>query len=309
MITPAAGLESCFEDNRRQLLSLAYRMLGSLSDAEDIVQETYLRMRGVNPSEIESIAAYMRRTTIRLCLDQLKSARHQRETYVGPWLPEPLLSQDAVATEVSAERSSDVSFALMLMLERLSPLERAAFLLHEIFDAGYSDLANTLQRSEAACRQLVARARAHVGQLEARFEPAADEVDRVLAAFIQASQGGDTKALSHLLIEDAVLLSDGGGRVRAALKPIQGGSNVVRFLAGLARKWPIKEPVALRRESVNGLPGLVVHHAGEPHPTVFAFEFTPRGVSALYVIRNPEKTRRALRTLRAYGSSCTSLTP
>src|SRR5690606_30946270 len=150
----------------------------------------------------------------------------------------------------SAERSSDVSFALMLMLERLSPLERAAFLLHEIFDAGYSDLANTLQRSEAACRQLVARARAHVGQLEARFEPAADEVDRALAEFNHASQGGDTKAFSHLLVEDAVLLSDGAGRVRAAIRPIRGGIYVARVLAGLARKWPIKAPVALRRQIV-----------------------------------------------------------
>jgi len=272
MIPSDAGFEACFEVHRGQLLSLAYRMLGSLSDAEDIVQETYLRMRGVDPSTLEDGLAYMRRVATRLCLDQLKSARRKRETYVGPWLPEPVLGQGALSIEASAERSCDVSFAIMLMLERLTPLERAAFLLHEVFESGYSDLAATLQRSEAACRQLVARARSHVGQLEARFEPAAEEVERVLAAFIQASQGGDTEALRHVLADDAVLLSDGGGRVRAALKPIQGSVNVVRFLAGLARKWPIREPVALRRETVNGLPGLVLRHGGEPHTTVFAFE-------------------------------------
>src|SRR6186997_237367 len=207
MTDPSAS----FEPHRRRLRGLAYRMLGSMAEAEDAVQETYLRWHGADRGTVTDPRAFLMTTTSRICLDMLTSARARREEYVGPWLPEPVLDTAALAPDTHTELAEDLSIALLLTLDRLSPLERAAFLLHDVFDFSFSEVANALERSEAACRQLAARARTHVRAARPRgatAQPArSGEVDpkhaRLISAFAAAIQSGDLRALTQLLAHDA----------------------------------------------------------------------------------------------------------
>jgi RNA polymerase sigma-70 factor (ECF subfamily) len=276
-----------FEAHRRRLMGLAYRMLGSLAEAEDAVQEAYLRWHAVERAKVENPRAFLSTIVTRLCLDQLKSARARRESYVGPWLPEPVLDAEALAAESAGDYAHDLSLALMLTLERLSPLERAAFLLHDVFDMDFAGVAAALGRSEAACRQLAARARAHVRAARPRFTPSPDEGARLVAAFRQAAASGDTAAMTRLLAADAVLLSDGGGKRPAALNPIHGGDRIARFFAGLARKDSFKG-VRVREARVNGLPGFVMMDAAGAVQTS-AFAVADGRIAAIYLVINPEK--------------------
>src|SRR5262245_58211055 len=244
-----------FEPHRRRLTGLAYRMLGSLSEAEDIVQEAYLRWHTAERGRVDNPQAYLSRTVARLCLDHLKSARARRETYVGPWLPEPIVDQAALSPDSASELADDLSVALLMTLERLSPLERAAFLLHDVFEMEFTQIADVLDRSESACRQLAARARAHVSEERPRFRPSADEVARLSDAFHRAALSGDAAQFAELLAEEAVLYSDGGGKRIAALNPIRGRDKIVRFIGGLAQKG--QAPVALHRLPLNGMPGFL----------------------------------------------------
>jgi len=269
-------------------MGLAYRMLGSVAEAEDVVQDAFLRWHEADRGAVRDPAAFLHRTAARLCLDRLKSARVRRESYIGPWLPEPVLDPSAVAADAAAgERAADISFALMLALERLSPLERAAFLLHDVFDLDFAEVAAAIGRSEAASRQLAARARAHVRAARPRFPVSAEQGEAVLGAFLRAVQGGDVAALGRLLAEDAVLHSDGGGRRAAALNPIVGRDHIMRFLAGLLRKGRL--PTAGRHVRVNGLPGVVA--GGTDGLDVLAVEVEGGRIRALYVVRNPDKLR------------------
>ena len=219
MSNPAAS----FEPYRRRLLGLAYRMLGSMADAEDAVQETYLRWHGADRDKVSDPRAFLMTTTTRICLDMLNSARARREEYVGPWLPEPVVDTAALAPDSRMELAEDLSIALLLTLDRLSPLERAAFLLHDVFDFSFNEVAPALERSEAACRQLAARARAHVRASRPRGATvptaAFGEIDakhtQLLSAFMAATQSGDLNALTQLLASDVRVWSDGGGKVRA----------------------------------------------------------------------------------------------
>jgi RNA polymerase sigma-70 factor, ECF subfamily len=277
-----------FEHHRRRLLGLAYRFLGSLSDAEDIVQESYLRWATADHATIANPGAYLARITARLCLDHLKSARVRRETYVGPWLPEPILQEADLVTSSEGEYASDVSVALLLALERLSPLERAAFLLHDVFGLEFDEIAVTLERSPAACRKLATRARDHIRAARPRFTVNPGEGERIAAAFQRATQAGDIAGLARLLAANAVLHSDGGGKVRAALRPILGRDRIVRFFVGITRKKGA--PRSSEPARINGLPGFVAVDANGVRQTL-AFEILDGLISAIYLIRNPDKLR------------------
>jgi len=269
-----------FPSLRPRLIRLAYRMLGSVAEAEDIVQDAYIRWHQADRAAVREPAAYLSRTITRLCLDHLKSARVRRETYVGPWLPEPVLEPEP--------EEDDLSLTLMMALERLSPLERAAFLLHDVFGLGFDEIAATLGREPAACRQLAARARKNVRAAKPRYRVPPDEGRRMAEAFFTASRSGDVEALRTLLAEDVIAYTDGGGITRAALNPLAGFRRVSGFFAGVARKANFACPPLLYRGLINGLPGFVTLEPGEVLQTT-ALEIEDGRITAIYVVRNPEK--------------------
>jgi RNA polymerase sigma-70 factor (ECF subfamily) len=283
-----------FEPHRRRLLGLAYRMLGSMAEAEDAVQETYLRWHDADRASVENARAFLMTTTTRICLDVLKSARVRREEYVGPWLPDPVTDTAALAPDTQTELAEDLSVALLLALERLSPLERAAFLLHDVFDYSFSQVADTLGRNEAACRQLATRARAHVRESKPRAtRSASSSIDpkhaELVSAFITASRSGDIATLTRMLASDARLVSDGGGKVPAALNVIEGSDHISAFLVGVVRKgWT--DDITVRFDTINGLPGLMMHGPSGLMQTT-AFEIEGDIVKAIYIVRNPDKLK------------------
>ena len=289
---PAAS----FEPHRRRLLGLAYRMLGSMAEAEDAVQETYLRWHDADRKRVAEPRAFLITTTTRICLDVLKSARVRREEYVGPWLPDPVTDTAALAPDTQTEMAEDLSVALLLALDRLSPLD-AAFLLHDVFDYSFTQVADTLGRNEAACRQLASRARTRVREARPAGAIASptgsSRVDakhaELVSAFITASRSGDVGRLTRLLASDAKIVTDGGGKATAALNVIEGAERVAAFLAGAVRKgWT--DDLSIRFDTINGLPGLLVSGPSGLVQTI-AFEIEGEGVKAIYVVRNPDKLR------------------
>ena len=278
-----------FEAHRPALMGLAYRMLGSRAEAEDVVQDAYLRWHGADRAAIEHPRRYLGTVVTRLCLDRMKSAQARREVYVGPWLPEPIVDE-RFEDEAAGELAHDISIALMLVLERLSPLERASFLLHDVFGLDFAEVGRTRGRGEAACRQLAARARTHIEAGRPRFASSREAGDRLAAAFQRANAAGDMQALTALLAEDAVLYSDGGGKRAAALQPIRGADKIVRFLAGMARKTPSLLAFDVRRAAVNGLAGFVLREPDGSVDTV-AIDHRDGRITAIYLTRNPEKLR------------------
>jgi RNA polymerase sigma-70 factor, ECF subfamily len=300
MLDPAAT----FEPYRRRLLGLAYRMLGSMADAEDAVQETYLRWHRAERDRVSDARAFLMTTTTRICLDMLTSARARREEYAGPWLPEPVVDTASLAPDSRTELAEDLSIALLLTLDRLSPLERAAFLLHDVFDFSFSEVASALERSEAACRQLAARARAHVRAVRPRgaAQPVSKQPSRrgdsndvdakhaqLMSAFIAATRSGDLESLTELLARDVRVVTDGGGKVAAALNVLEGADRAARFLVGAARKgW--RDDFTLRFATINNLPGVIVDAPEGPVQTA-AFEIDDDRIHAVYVVRNPDKLR------------------
>ncbi|MBX3480465.1 MAG: sigma-70 family RNA polymerase sigma factor [Caulobacter sp.] len=273
-----------FEAQRPRLRRLAYRMLGSVSEAEDVVQDAWLRWDRAGQGASDP-PAWLVQVVTRLCLDRLKSARARRETYVGPWLPEPLIEAEPVDP---VERAEDVSVAFLLALERLSPLERAVFLLHDVFDQDYAAVGATLGRDEAACRQLASRARGHLKDARPRFAVSPDRALELASAFMAAARDQDFATLSGLLAEDAVLISDGGGKRPAALRPMVGRDDVLALLRGLASRGVWSSVGALEPAVINGLPGVI--HRDAEGPTVIAFEPGADGrLAAIYIMRNPEK--------------------
>jgi RNA polymerase sigma-70 factor (ECF subfamily) len=279
---------AAFEPHRRHLHAVAYRFLGSVADAEDIVQETWLRWTQADAPAVEEPRAYLTRITARLCLDQLKTARVRRERYVGPWLPEPVVEAAGYATDAAGDRADDISVALMLALERLSPLERAAFVLHDVFGQTFEEVAAALDRAPATCRQLATRARQHLRSARPRFTVPPGEGERLVQAFLSAAQNGDLAGLTRVLAADAVLHSDSGGKVRAARRHIVGASRVARLFAILTRKFGPARRAAPAR--INGLPGLVMQDAAGLTQTL-AFEIRDGAIATLYLMRNPDKLR------------------
>jgi RNA polymerase sigma-70 factor, ECF subfamily len=275
--------------HRGRLLGLAYRMLGSRSDADDVVQDAYIRFAGAH--DIRNPEAFLVTVVTRLCLDRLKSAKAQREIYVGPWLPEPVFDAEGLAADAATELADDLSFALLLALDRLSPLERAAFLLHDVFDLPFSEIARMLDRTEAACRQLATRARRAVR--DARPAPTAtpDNHARLLSAFSEAVASGDVTRLAGLLRADAIAMTDGGGRKTAALNPIMGADKVARFFIALAAKSAGRD-IRIKPTMINGTVGALLYMDGEVDHTL-SMAIDGDRIAAIYIVRNPDKLRRA----------------
>jgi RNA polymerase sigma-70 factor, ECF subfamily len=278
---------AAFEAHRHALTGLAYRMLGSRAEAEDVVQDAYLRWHAADRAAVAEPRRYLGTVVTRLCLDRMKSAQARREIYVGQWLPEPVVDE-AFDDGGAGDLAHDISVALMLVLERLSPLERASFLLHDVFGLDFAEVARTLGRNEAACRQLAARAREHIEAGRPRFSASPEEGRRLAGAFQAAAASADTQALVRLLAEDAVLYTDGGGKRVAALNPIRGAGKIVRFFEGVARKNPAFTAITARHAIVNGLPGLVLHEDDGSIDTM-AFDHCDGRIVAIYIVRNPEK--------------------
>ncbi|UDF31165.1 UNVERIFIED_ORG: sigma-70 family RNA polymerase sigma factor [Roseateles sp. XES5] len=270
-----------FETQRPRLLRLAYRMLGSRAEAEDMVQEAWLRWHRSDREAVAEPAAWLTRIVSRLCLDAMKSARARRETYPGTWLPEPLIEPADEDT-----RADNITLTLMVALERLSPLERAAFLLHDVFDQPLDTVAATLQRSPAATRQLAARARAHVRIDQPRYEIPRKEGEALARAFFQACRAGDAAALGAMLAADVTLRSDGGGKVLTFPNAIHGVDRLIRLYLGLARK-PGPQMEFLGHAVIDGLPGFVSRVGG--HVQTTAVEIADGRIAAIYITRNPDK--------------------
>ncbi|HEY7414781.1 MAG TPA: RNA polymerase sigma-70 factor [Ktedonobacteraceae bacterium] len=277
-----------FNQYRVLLFSIAYRMLGSATDAEDIVQETFLRWLQAADEEVRSPRAYLSTMVVRLCIDQLRSARAQREVYVGPWLPEPIQTgqnHELAETSILAE---SLSFAFLVMLEKLGPLERAIFLLHEVFDYDYTEIATIVGKSEANCRQILHRAHQHLGQHRPRFDVTREQQNRIVSQFLRASTSGDMEGLLHLLTDDIVFTADSGGKARAGLKPIHGADKVTRGTLG---GWRLIPPdVQPRIEEVNGQPAIVGYLHDRPYGVII-FDIVGEHIQTIYATVNPDKLR------------------
>lgn len=282
----ALGRGAVFEPLRKRLFAVAYRMTGTKADAEDIVQEAYLRWHQADAGAVRSPEAWLVSVATRLSIDRLRKASAEREKYTGPWLPEPLFGDPS--PEERLELDSDISLAFMVLLERLAPAERAAFLLHDVFDRDYPEIARVLRKSEAACRQVVHRARERVRSDRQRFRASEEEYRVLIEKFTEAARAGDEATLLSLFAEDATLTSDGGGVVPAARKVVTGRRRIARLFLVLARKF--RGRMAQTIITVNGEPGLVTFLDGAPL-TVTSFETDGRSILALYNILNPEKLR------------------
>jgi RNA polymerase sigma-70 factor, ECF subfamily len=250
-----------FEQHRAKLRGVAYRMLGSRSDAEDIVQDAYLRWHRAANEDIRSPEAWLVTVVTRLSIDRLRQAKLERESYVGPWLPEPLVQSPPA--DAATELASTLSVAFLVVLERLAPEERAAFLLHEVFDSGYDEIAKILGKSEAACRQLVSRARKRVHEERPRVQVSEAARTKLLNRFVQAIVTNDKDLMMSVLASDAAWISDGGGKTRAALKPVIGSDAVARFVLGVIGRHAQSREAEFRHVSVNGEAGLALYFAGQ----------------------------------------------
>lgn len=281
-----------FESQRRRSIGLAYRLLGSRADAEDVVQDAWLKWSQAEHSGIENDEAYLTTIVTRLCLDKMKHERVRREVYIGPWLPEPITDAAVLSAQTASEFADDLSYALLLALERLSALERAAFLLHDVFDLPFADVAATLERNESAVRQLAARARKSVR--EARpSRPASPEVHKnLLTAFMTALGEGDISRLKVLLREDAVFMSDGGGKKSAVSRPIHGADTVAHLLLGFTRGRPLQlDSTSIVETWINGSAGFLIYIDGVLQQT-FMISVDDERIDAVYVVRNPDKLAR-----------------
>jgi RNA polymerase sigma-70 factor (ECF subfamily) len=290
-MTAASGQDAAavFDPLRPTLIRAAYRMLGSVADAEDVVQDAFLRWLDVDRSAVREPAAFLRRVVTRLCLDRLKSVRRERETYVGTWLPEPVV-------ETGEEEPDDVTLPLLMALERLSPLERAAFLLHDVFGLDFEEVAATIARDPAACRQLASRARAHVRANRPRYPVAKERGLEIAQAFFAASRNGEMERLRTLLAADVTVYADGGGKATAHGAPVTGLEPVMQLFSRFAYVFAVSKSRLVRYCLINGLPGFVTVEGGDILQTT-ALEIADGRVVAVYVMRNPDKLRHVAGTV------------
>ena len=299
-----------FQSYRPLLFSIAYRMLGSASEADDVLQDAYLRFASAQahgeaaPMQVRSLKAYLSTIVTRLCLDRLKAARAVREQYLGPWLPEPVLTQDDDA-QGDAERHESITLAFLVLLEALTPQERAVFLLREVFEYEYAEIAEMLGLSAANCRQLFHRAKERVAEGRPRFRPAPERQRQLVEHFLAATQRGDMQALTSMLAHDATFTADGGGRVPSARRPLHGRDAVAKMVIGLARSAERALHISfadLRLDitEVNGEPALLlwVHDRLE---TVFVYSIVDDRIAAIRALRNPEKLVYIRRQIEARG--------
>ena len=271
------------------LARLAYRMLGSLADADDVVQDAYLRWSTEDRAAVRSPRAYLSAIVTRLCIDRRQSIEERKKTYIGPWLPDPVVEAGAGDPAGRLETAESVSMALLLVLESLSPVERAAYLLRRIFDYGYDEIGEILGKTEVNCRQLVSRAEEHIQRRRPRFEARPEEAERLTAAFLAACSSGDMQGLLDVLAPDSVLYSDGGGKAAAALAPIVGADRIARLFLGILKKAPAG--LEIRKVRVNGQPGLLVLVDGHVIQ-VLTFDVVDGRIATCYVVRNPDKLAR-----------------
>lgn len=270
---------------RRRLVRIAYRMLGSVADAEDVVQEAWARWLAADRAAVREPAAFLQTVVTRLCLNELKSARRRRETYIGPWLPEPI-----VDPEEDDDAIADITLPVMIALERLSPLERAAFLLHDVFGMSFDEVADAIGREPSACRKLASRARAHIEEARPRFTATRQQGRALAAAFFTASRNGDMRALRTLLAEDIVVYADGGGKVPASIVPAVGLDAALRLFGALARYFAHSPSRLIRHGTIDGLPGFITREAGGIVQTT-ALQTAEDRILAIYVTRNPQKLK------------------
>lgn len=273
-----------FETYRPYLFSIAYRMLGSAMEAEDMLQEAYLRYQGASAAEIQSPRAYLSKIVTRLCLDQLKSARVRRENYFGSWLPEPISTGKSPGVAL-IEREA-ISTAFLVLLERLSPVERAVFLLREVFEYSYAEIAQIVGKSEANCRQYHHRARGYIREHRPRFEPSYRQQEELVESFLNALTSGDVDGLTHLLAEQAVLYGDGGGKVPSISRPLAGRETLVQALLGFYRLVPPETRIEITE--INGAPGLLFWQR-EALLGVTTFEMADGRIQSIYSVINPDK--------------------
>jgi len=275
---------------RPLLFSIAYRMIGSVSEAEDIVQEAFLRYHRAQPADVENPKAYLSAVTTRLAIDHLRSARARREEYVGPWLPEPLVVDESAADpSAQAELADSLSLAFLVLLERLTPVERAAFLLREVFAYPYDEIAEVIGKSEANARQLVSRARRHVDDERPRFEVDREAHEELTDRFLAASQNGDTEGLIELLAEDVYTYADGGGKAQAPRRMLHGRERVARFMVGIARPDRGIEAVTLHPVLVNGVPGRLARDGEGNAVAVLSLDVADGLITAVRIVANPDK--------------------
>jgi RNA polymerase sigma-70 factor (ECF subfamily) len=292
MSDPSSRHVTTFQQYRPLLFAIAYRMLGSAAEAEDIVQDAYLRFQAASLEGVESPKAYLSTIVTRLCLNQLTSARARRETYLGPWLPEPILSANYPELADPETRFSDyesISIAFLTLLEKLTPAERAVFILHEVFDYEYKEIAHILGKSEAACRKLFSRAKGYLAENRPRFKASPEEHRRLLEQFMWAAGNGDLEGLTALLAEDVTFWADGGGKVRgAALQPVHGRAAVARFVLGVSSRFA---PAGARLlvADVNGKPTLLICYEDGAPAIVISLEVGEGRIQSIWAIANPDK--------------------
>jgi RNA polymerase sigma-70 factor (ECF subfamily) len=277
-----------FDDQRSYLFAIAYRMLGSAADADDMVQEAWLRWQKQDRADVENPRAWLASAVTRLCIDRLRELKRRRETYVGPWLPEPLVTQDPPD---GGELAESLSLAFLTLMETLTPVERAVFLLRQVFGYGYDEIAEIVGKSEAACRQQFSRANKHIGEGKPRFETSPEDQQHMAQTFIEAMAGGDLSRIESILRDDVEFASDGGGKVAAAMRVLKGRDVVARFLHGIASRAPADAAVEITQ--VNGQLGLLLKGNGRLE-SVFVIESVDGKAQAIRAIRNPDKLARLL---------------
>lgn len=279
-----------FNERRTLLFSIAYRMLGSAADAEDVVQEAFLRWQEADEDAVQSLRSYLSTIVTRLCIDQLRSARAQREVYVGPWLPEPILTGQRPDLTSTVELAESLSTAFLLVLESLGPTERAVFLLREVFDYSYSEIAAIVGKSEANCRQMARRAQQHLREHRPRFQVSRDQQEKVTQRFLEVCAGGDMASLLNMLAPDATMTTDSGGKVQAARNVVRGQSNVARFIFGVLGKLPIGSKMSAQITEVNGQPGVLTYVDGVLN-SVMTLDFDGEHILAVNAMMNPDRLR------------------
>jgi RNA polymerase sigma-70 factor (ECF subfamily) len=275
-----------FNEHRPRLFGIAYRMLGSRADVEDVLQETYLRWMESNPSELRSVEGWLVTVLTRLCIDRLRSAKTEREAYTGTWLPEPLVTPGPLSPDRTVELASDISIAFLTVLERLAPEERAAFLLHEVFDFDYFEISKIIGKNQAACRQIVRRAKHRVREDRPRFSVNREAHGQLLEKFIEAASSGQREQIVNLLADEVRVTADGGSKVSSFRKVLQGSDRVARLYAGLSRKFAGR--FVYRLAEINGEPGLLRYVDGKLE-SAQSFVINGTQICEIYIVRNPDK--------------------
>ena len=290
MDTSGPSRMKVFHAQRPRLFSIAYRMLGSVADAEDILQDAFIRWQQSSVTDIRSPEAFLVTIVSRLCLNHLQSARVKREEYFGQWLPEPILTAEAATSFPDPKMDDSLSMAFLVLLERLTPLERAVFLLREVFDYDYPEIARIVEQTAANCRQILRRARQHLKRDRPRFDASPQQQEQLLNSFLEASANGDMDALLAVISNDIVLYADGGGKANAVPNPVYGAENVVRFLLGVRKKFL---PTELIRQvvQINGKPGIVGYVNGRPYG-VITINVVDGRIRNIYIVSNPDKLYR-----------------